>query len=206
MEKPRSRARLEVVARVRRTVGSPVPRRVPPCGAKGEGCRRDHRSSWKCGRRARDNPREQESSDVDTSSIEDRTEAALRRAVAFHFIWQRRVSRETWNAFRSQCPLATPTAPRTTRVTRSTRSTTSHRTTSMSSSARRSDADDGGGDPPLDPAPLGAEGRATGSASRSPGPWLSPEVVVGLHREEHDRIRARKRYMAVVRGLGEGWS
>ena len=141
---------------------------------------------------------------MDTSSIEDRTAAALRQAVAFHFIWQRRVSRKTWHTFRSQCPLAIPTAPRTTRATRSTRTATSRRTTSMSRSTRRSDADDGGGEP--DPAPLGAEGRATGSASGSPGPWLARHEVVLLEREMAQQARRRARYIRDLGDVEEGWA
>ncbi len=46
---------------------------------------------------------------------------------------------------------------------------------------------------------------AIGDAGR-PLPWaLSPAEVGALHRDEHDRIRRRRRYTGDVRALG-GWS
>ena len=139
----------------------------------------------------------------------DKTKAAFAQAVAYHFIMKRRVSRQDWGIARGyQDPprsIANTTVPRTTRATRTTRTTTSSRTATMSSSTRSSDADDGGGEPPGDPAPIGAEGRATGGASHDSGPWLTFIEEQRLHREMAQRARSRSRYMRDVRGM-RGWS
>ena len=91
-------------------------------------------------------------------------------------------------------------------ATRSARTTTSRRTTAHTSRVRRSDADDGGGEPPEAPAPLGAEGRATGGAPEKPGPWLAPSEMALLEREMAQRARRLSRRLQELREIEEGWA
>jgi hypothetical protein len=139
----------------------------------------------------------------------DSTKTAFSRAVAFHFIWTKRVTRDAWSSYwrhREPVGITRATAtPRLSRATRTARTTTSRRTTTMASSARSSDADDGGGEPPGDPA-LDAEGRATGGASDDSGPWLTSIKKELLEREVAQHARSRSRYMREVRGTRRWWS
>lgn len=74
-----------------------------------------------------------------------------------HAAWQRRAS---WSP--APVDIRRPnTAPRQDRATRATRTNTARRTAAMAGSASRSSDGGGGDEPPDDPAPLGAEGRAT---------------------------------------------
>lgn len=93
------------------------------------------------------------------------------------------------------------TAPRQVRATRVARTTTARRTAAMDGSA--SSGDDGGGELPSDPAPLGAEGRVAGSL------WNPEPTVDEIHRDEHDRIRRRTRLLTTLGRLplmDERWS
>ena len=116
----------------------------------------------------------------------------------------------SWHPFtmsvrRSIVARAKNTAPRIARATRTSRITTGRRTTTMAASSSSGGGDDSGGELPHDPAPLGAEGRATGGASDDSGPWLTSIEEQRLHREMAQRARSRSRYMRDVRGM-RGWS
>ena len=88
-------------------------------------------------------------------------------------------------------------APRLQRATRSARTTTARRTASAKRAAASGRDDDGGGEPPGDPA-LDAEGRATGGASHDPG--LDDIEKQRLYREVAQQARRRSRYTREMRG------